>query len=101
MRFRMKRGRKKPSPATPISSGKLFGLEHEHGQAAENCANDARAEVVIHLDSIPVASLDQPLSGARDVGGRQRNRFADGLERLFDALANRGLILRLAALLPA
>ena len=45
----------------------------------------AGAEVVIDVDGIAESGLNQPAPGAGNIARRQRNRFAERVERLLDA----------------
>src|SRR5258708_4196843 len=69
------------------------GEEHDASEA-KHCQKQARADVIVDMDRITKASLDQPGTGAGNVGGGEWNRSADGVEGLLEPFSERRLVLR-------
>ena len=60
--------------------------EYQHPDKAQSSQQKAGAEIVADVAGFAQSSLNQPGAGAGDVGRRQRNRFAEGIEGLLQTL---------------
>src|SRR5580692_2476407 len=60
--------------------------EKYNAAQAQKRQQQTGAEVVAGVARFAKSGLNQPAAGARDVGGRERNRLADGVESLLKAL---------------
>ncbi len=63
---------------------------------SDESQHDTGAEIKADVTGFAKSGLDEPGAGAGNVGGRKRNRFAEGIEGLLDALPyfDGGLFLR-------
>jgi hypothetical protein len=72
-----------------------------HEREADSAHQNAGAEVVVDVAGVAKSGLDEKFASRGNVGGRQWQGFADGVEGLLEALFNRGLVLDRLLLLAA
>src|SRR5579864_4932731 len=79
-----------------IESGESGDRDESDGRA-----QNAGAEIVVNLDGIAEPGLDEPAASAGNVGRRQWDGLADGIDRLLDTFAKGRLVFRRCGLLSA